>query len=280
MASGILYVDKPAGLTSRALDNAVQKLFHTKKVGHLGTLDPFATGLLIVAVNQGTKSLAYLPDEEKTYQATLFLGKKTSTGDPDGDEIETKEVPSLTIEKIEEALSSFLGASTQLPPMTSAIKKDGIALYELAHRGETVERERRNIFIHDIRLLSYEGNILSFEATVSKGTYIRVLGEDIAEKLGTVGYLTSLRRVKVGDIRVEEAKPLDQIEESSLLDPSFAIALPHVEVDEAKEKDIRNGKAMSLDREEEKILFTRGGKALAVYKKKEKGLYLAERGLF
>ena len=164
--------------------------------------------------------------------------------------------------------------------MTSAIKKDGIALYELAHRGETVERERRNIFIHDIRLLSYEGNILSFEATVAKGTYIRVLGEDIAEKLGTVGYLTSLRRVKVGDIRVEEAKPLDQIEESSLLDPSFAIALPHVEVDEEKEKDIRNGKAMSLDREEEKILFTREGKALAVYKKKEKGLYLAERGLF
>ena len=281
MASGILYVDKPAGMTSRALDNAIQKRFSTRKVGHLGTLDPFATGLLLVAVEKGTKSLAYLQDGKKTYQAELVLGKKTSTGDPEGEVIEEKEIPTLSKEKVKEALSSFLGESYQLPPMTSAIKVDGVALYELAHKGKEIEREKRKIYIHDIRLLKLEGNVLYFEATVSSGTYIRVLGEDIAEKLGTVGYLKSLRRTSVGDISIENAIPLEEISEADFHDPSEAIDLRKVEIQsEAMLKDIQNGKKMPLHSKEDKILFTHHGEAFAVYKKEKEGLYAAERGLF
>ncbi len=281
MSSGILYVDKPAGMTSRAVDNAIQKRFSTRKVGHLGTLDPFATGLLLVAVEKGTKSLAYLQDGKKTYQAELVLGKKTATGDPEGEVIEEKEIPTLSKEKVKEGLSSFLGESYQLPPMTSAIKVEGVALYELAHKGKEIEREKRKIFIHDIRLLELEGNVLCFEATVSSGTYIRVLGEDIAEKLGTVGYLKSLRRTAVGDISIENAIPLEKISEADFHDPSEAIDLRKVEIQsEAMLKDIQNGKKMPLDAKEDKILFTHHGEAFAVYKKEEEGLYAAERGLF
>ena len=279
MTAGLLLIDKGEGVTSRYVDNRIQRLFHTRKVGHLGTLDPFATGLLIVAVNEATKYLPFLPDEDKTYVASLRLGIKTSTGDKTGEQIETLEVPNLTKEKVVEALNSFLGESEQLPPMTSAIKVDGTALYKLAHKGEEIERKKRKIFVHEIGLLSMEGDTITFYAKVSKGTYMRVLGEDIAVVLGTVGYLESLRRTKVGDITLEKAIKLEDVKEEDLVNPADFVMLPRIEVENQDVDKVRNGVRLSFSSISTHILLTHEGKGLAVYEKTEEGPYRCLRGL-
>lgn len=279
MTAGLLLIDKGEGVTSRYVDNRIQRLFHTRKVGHLGTLDPFATGLLIVAVNEATKYLPFLPDEDKTYVASLRLGIKTSTGDKTGEQIETLEVPSLTKEKIIETLNAFLGESEQLPPMTSAIKVDGTALYKLAHKGEEIERKKRKIFVHEIGLLSMEGDTITFCAKVSKGTYMRVLGEDIAVRLGTVGYLESLRRTKVGDITLEKAIRLEDVKEDDLVNPAYFVALPRIEIEGKDIDKVRNGVRLSFSSISTHILLTHEGKGLAVYEKTEEGPYRCLRGL-
>ena len=279
MTAGLLLIDKGEGVTSRYVDNRIQRLFHTRKVGHLGTLDPFATGLLIVAVNEATKYLPFLPDEDKTYVASLRLGIKTSTGDKTGEQIETTVVPNLTKEKVVEALNTFLGESEQLPPMTSAIKVDGTALYKLAHKGEEIERKKRKIFVHEIGLLSMEGDMITFYAKVSKGTYMRVLGEDIAVCLGTVGYLESLRRTKVGDITLEKAIKLEDVKEEDLVNPADFVMLPRIEVENEDLDKVRNGVRLSFSSISTHILLTHEGKGLAVYEKTEEGPYRCLRGL-
>lgn len=276
--SGILFLDKPEGLTSRQVDNAFQKLFHTPKVGHLGTLDPFATGLLIIAVNSATKYLNFLPDEEKTYEATLCLGKATDTGDKTGQFTQEVAVPALDKVKVEEVLSSFLGQGMQVPPMTSAIKVDGTALYRLAHKGEEVARKARPITIHALELLELEPTKIRFRCTVSKGTYVRVLGEDIAKALGTVGYLEQLRRTRVGTLRVEDAVSLDSATEKDLKNPSDYLTYPSIEVDEQLAKKVTNGAKLQLDSNESRIVLRFRGKALAIYEK-DGGIYRCLRGL-
>src|SRR5574344_800794 len=176
MKNGILLVDKEAGLTSRDVDNALQKRFATRKVGHLGTLDPFATGLLIVGINNGTKFLPYLDDSRKSYLATLKLGETTSSLDPDTPVTETKEIPSLTEKAVADVLRSFIGKSEQLPPMTSAIKVDGEPLYKAAHEGREVERKTRSIEVYSLNLVELLKDAIVFTCSVSRGTYIRVLG--------------------------------------------------------------------------------------------------------
>lgn len=279
MTAGLLLIDKGEGVTSRYVDNRIQRLFHTRKVGHLGTLDPFATGLLIVAVNEATKYLPFLPDEDKTYVASLRLGIKTSTGDKTGEQVETVKVPSLSKEKVIETLNALLGESEQLPPMTSAIKVDGTALYKLAHKGEEIERKKRKIFVHEIGLLSMEGDMITFYAKVSKGTYMRVLGEDIAVRLGTVGYLESLRRTKVGDITLEKAIQLEDVKEDDLVNPASFVALPRIEIEEKDLDKVRNGVRLSFSSISTHILLTHMGKGLAVYEKTEEGPYRCLRGL-
>ncbi len=280
MNDGIILLDKEAGVTSRKVDNLIQRKFAPCKAGHLGTLDPFATGLLIVGVNKGGKYFPYLPDGKKTYVATLKLGVKTTTGDIEGEVEELKSVPPLTKREIECTLSLFLGKSMQIPPMTSAIKVDGCALYKLAHKGKEVERKPREIEIEEIKLLSYEKDEITFEATVSKGTYVRVLGEDIAAKLGTVGYLTALRRVKIGDISVIDAVKMEEVNENSIIDPTPYVALPHVEVNSETKKKVENGVKLPLKEKDVQVLLTCEGKSLAVYEKKEDGLFHSVRGLF
>lgn len=278
MPSGLLFIDKEEGVTSRYVDNALQRLFHTRKVGHLGTLDPFATGLLIVAVGEATKYLPYLPDEEKSYLATLALGVKTDTGDKTGIEIKKKEVPALAHEAVKKVLSSFLGASKQVPPMTSAIKKDGVALYKLARQGKEIERESRDIHIHKIELIHLEENSFTFLATVSKGTYIRALGEDIASKLGTVGHLTALRRIAIGPVDLTRSLPLSKTTEEAFLKPEDFVFYPRVEVTGEEEKKARNGVPLSFSHDEERLLVMCQGKALAIYEK-DGGVYRCRRGL-
>lgn len=284
MNDGIIIIDKDAGLTSRNVDNKIGHMFSTKKVGHLGTLDPFATGLLVLGINKGTKYLQYLDDSRKTYIATLKLGEKTSTLDPEGEVIEKKKVPPLSKETIENVLASFLGEGEQIPPMQSAIKIDGVPLYKKAHKGIEVERKPRKIMIYSIKLISFTGDNIIFEAEVSRGTYIRTLGADMAEKLGTVGYLTSLRRTKLGPFNIEEAKKLDSISEKDILDgSSYLTSFKSFEInDEEDLADVYNGRMLYVGEDlGDLIVIKNDGKALAIYKKVQDTLtYKAERGLF
>ena len=280
--NGILFIDKPVGMTSREVDNRIGKLFHTRHVGHLGTLDPFASGLLIIGVNKGNKFLPYLGDETKSYMARIYLGKSTSTGDLTGEMQEEKELPELNIEQIKKVLQGFLGKGEQIPPMTSAIKVNGKALYKLAHKGEEVERKPRPIEIFSLNAIYYEAPYLDITCTVSSGTYIRTLGEDIAKALGTVGHLEQLRRLSIGKHLLSLAKPLEVITVDDLKEPSVYVrSIKHVEVSGEKLKKVRNGVAIQEDQDYgEKILYTEYGVGLSVYERKQGNLYVCLRGLF
>lgn len=280
--SGILLVNKAEGVTSRQIDNAIQKRFHTRKVGHLGTLDPFATGLLLVAVNKATKYLPYLDDSRKRYVASLRLGVATSTGDKDGEIAREAPVPSLTREDIGKALSSFLGESAQIPPMTSAIKVNGKALYELAHAGREIPREPRKIVVYEIALLSYRPPVVEFAALVSKGTYMRTLGEDIAKKLGTLGHLEALSRVEVGDIPLTGAKPLEELGPSDLLNPAdFLPKDARIILSKEEEELVKNGRPIALPSNHDTLFaVSESGQGIAVLRMGDRGLYRVLRGLF
>lgn len=284
MNDGIIIIDKDAGLTSRSVDNKLGHMFNSKKVGHLGTLDPFATGLLIVGINKGTKYLQYIDDSRKTYVATLKLGTKTSTLDPEGEVIETKDVPLLTKETIEKVFSSFLGEGEQIPPMQSAIKIDGVPLYKKAHKGIEVERKPRKVSIYSLELISFDGEMITFKTEVSRGTYIRTLGYDIAEKLGTIGYLMSLRRIKLGPFEIEEAKKIDSITEKDIVNGSrYLTSFKTFEIeDEEDAADVYNGRMLYVGEDlGERILICHKNEAIAIYKKVQDTLtYKAERGLF
>jgi tRNA pseudouridine55 synthase len=283
MTDGVVFIDKAAGVTSRSIDNQIQKRFANRKVGHLGTLDPFATGLLILAVGKATKFLPYIDDSKKSYLASLTLGIHSSTGDPEG--ILTKSegpVPELTDQKIANVLKTFLGKSQQIPPMTSAIKQDGTALYTLAHEGETVERTPRTIEVYDISLLHHEGDHFDFVCTVSKGTYIRVLGEDIAKALGSVGYLTALRRLSIGPWQLRHAHKLEALDEHCLIDPTVMVTgMKHQELDDEQAKKAKNGVLLELDPSlGPKVLVVQHTVAIAIYRQESGNHYVSERGLF
>jgi tRNA pseudouridine55 synthase len=195
---GLLLLNKPSGMTSNRALQVVRRMLNAQKAGHTGSLDPAATGMLPRCFGEATKVCAYLLDADKSYRVTAKLGSRTDTGDADGKETETASVPELSIEDWTEILEGFCGDSTQIPPMYSALKKDGKRLYELARKGETVEREPRPIRIYAIKLLELAGTRLVFRVSCSKGTYIRVLVEDIAQKAGTIAHTARLHRESGG----------------------------------------------------------------------------------
>ncbi|NPC54162.1 tRNA pseudouridine(55) synthase TruB [Caenimonas soli] len=210
---GVLLLDKPLGLSS---NNALQKckwLLRAEKAGHTGTLDPLATGVLPLCFGAATKFSQLQLDADKTYEATVRLGVKTSTGDAEGEVIEERPVPTITAERLAEVVAQFTGAMRQMPPMHSALKKDGKALYEYARAGEEVEREARDVVVWSLELAFGETpDTLKLLAKVSKGTYIRTLGEDIGEALGCGGHLTSLRRIATGHFDLSGCITLDRLE--------------------------------------------------------------------
>lgn len=285
MKDGFWLVNKKENWTSRDVCNKVSHMFGVKKVGHSGTLDPFATGLLLIACGRATKALAFLDDCKKTYIGKLVLGKKTSTGDITGEIVATKEVKDIEKEKILKVFESFLGDQMQVPPMTSAVHHNGRKLYELAHEGKDVKREARNITIYDLALLDYSNNCIEFKVTVSKGTYIRTLGEDIAEKLGNVGYLEFLKRTQIGSLKVEQSKYIEDLKESDLLDIEDVIK-NYMNVvsfeDEITLKKIKHGGKLSLKlfpNKDDLVLLKDGENSpLAIYKK-EDGYYHCARNL-
>ena len=274
MKDGFLFIDKQVDWTSRDICNKASHLLNIKKVGHSGTLDPFATGLLILAFGNASKAIPYLEELDKTYIAELSLGKKTNTADLTGEVIEEKEIPSLDKDKIKEVFTSFIGKQTQIPPMTSAIHVNGQKLYELAHKGIEIERKARNIEVFELNLISFEDNKVIFSARVSKGTYLRTLGEDIAERLGTVGHLTALRRVKIHNYSITSAKTIDQINEEDLIsiEKILSQVMDEVFVDETKSSKIKNGVSFTKNEfpptKSENVLLVdaKTKKALAIYR--------------
>jgi tRNA pseudouridine55 synthase len=209
---GLLLLNKPAGLTSNQALQKVKRLLRASKAGHTGSLDPAATGMLPLCFGEATKVCAFLLDADKTYRVTAKLGAATDTGDATGVETENAEVPDLSAGGWDEILQGFLGQSLQVPPMYSALKKDGKRLYELARKGETVERQPRPIRIDRIELLEFAGKRLVFRVRCSKGTYIRSLVEDIAKVAGTVAHTSRLHRETVGDFRGEDMLELRTLE--------------------------------------------------------------------
>lgn len=209
---GIIVINKEKEYTSHGVVAKLKKKLNISKVGHTGTLDPNATGVLPILIGKGTKFSKYLINHDKIYEVQLELGKKTDTADVEGKIIEEKKVDEKYIkENLLQVLASFVGKQEQIPPMYSAIKKNGKKLYEYARAGEKVELEARKIEIYKIDLNKYDKNIISFIVSCSKGTYIRSLCEDIAEKLNTVGYMKNLKRLQVGEFNIKDAVYIDDI---------------------------------------------------------------------
>ena len=290
---GLLLLNKPPGMTSNRALQVVRRLLNAKKAGHTGSLDPSATGMLPLCFGEATKVCAYLLDADKTYRVTARLGSATDTGDADGSEIATAEVPELSVEKWDEILQGFTGESMQVPPMYSALKKDGKRLYELARKGETVEREPRPIRIDQIRLLEAAGTRLVFRVSCSKGTYVRTLVEDIARRADTLAHTVRLHRETVGQFRAEDMQDLALVEaqaeadrdglRDTLLPPDVALtALAAVDLDEENAQKFCGGQAIQVGTEAEsglKRVYESGCRFLGVGELSQEG-WLAPRRVF
>lgn len=215
VVDGVLLLDKPYAMTSNAALQTARLLLNAQKAGHTGTLDPLASGLLALTFGEATKFSADLLHADKTYIAGIKLGQKTTTGDLEGDFLQTRPVR-VNRADIEKTLNAFRGDILQVPPMFSALKRDGKTLYDLAREGVSIEREARSVRIEKLEILEFADELLTVEVTCSKGTYIRVLAEDIGEALGCGAHLASLRRTKVGALSLEDAVTLQALETMSV----------------------------------------------------------------
>ena len=254
---GIVLLDKPAGMSSNQALQRARRLLSAAKGGHAGTLDPMATGMLPLCLGQATKACGQLLGSTKAYRARLVLGVATDTGDADGAVVTESAVPALAREHVEQVLAGFTGAIEQVPPMYSALKRDGRPLYELARRGEQVTREARPIRVDRLELLSAGPRELTIKVVCSKGTYIRVLGEDIARALGTCGHLGELRRLWVEPFQGEDMVTLQVLEDWAgsgaageatapwllPVDRAFA-GLPRLDLDVLQSLHLRQGRVL------------------------------------
>lgn len=254
---GLLLLDKPSGMTSNRALQTVRRLLNARKAGHTGSLDPAATGMLPLCFGEATKVCAYLLNADKSYRVTAKLGIATNTGDADGKETSTAAVPDLSADDWDAILQGFSGESTQIPPMFSALKKNGKRLYELARRGETVERDPRPVRINEIRLLEVAGSRLVFRVSCSKGTYIRVLVEDIARVAGTVAHTARLHRESVGDFAAVDMLDMAAVEDlaaqdiealrAKLLPPDVALAsMQMVSISAAEAANFSAGQSVEI----------------------------------
>lgn len=244
--SGILLVDKPGGMTSHDVVARVRRLAGTRKVGHAGTLDPMATGLLVAGVNSSTRLLTYLVGLDKEYEATILLGVATSSDDADGDVTAVTDASRVTEDDVRTALAAFVGEIDQVPSAVSAIKVAGRRAYDLARAGEAVELAPRRVTISAIEVLRVDGASVDVRVRCSSGTYIRAIARDLGAALGVGGHLTALRRTEVGPFRVADAAPLTEeldVAERMLHPATVATTLfPRRDLDAAEAVDLANGK--------------------------------------
>src|SRR5215475_8048728 len=208
---GALLIDKPAGPTSHDVVDTIRRRFGIKKVGHCGTLDPNATGLLIIVLGRGTKLSEKLMSDDKVYEGGIKFGETTDSYDADGELLGSLPVPPLTLDELNEAAAQFIGDQMQTPPMVSAVKKDGVPLYKLARKGIEVEREPRLIHIYSFRFSAYQEPFATFRLACTKGTYVRTVAHELGQKLGCGAHLSSLRRTGSGKFDVTQALPLAEI---------------------------------------------------------------------
>lgn len=261
--NGVIVIDKGKGYTSHDVVNIIRKELKIKKVGHTGTLDPNATGVLPILIGEATKISKYLIEHNKTYIAEITLGDKRTTGDIEGKILETKQIPELTKEKIDKVLKEFLGKQKQKPPIYSAIKINGKKAYEYAREGKEIKINEREIEIYKINLLHYEKDTITFEVNCSKGTYIRVLCEDIAEKLGTVGYMKNLRRTEVDKFNLEQAVTIEEIKEKTDIVEQKIISVE--EIFNNNEKIQLNGYKLNLFLNGVKLTYNKPNGVYRVY---------------
>jgi tRNA pseudouridine55 synthase len=251
MIDGALLLDKPLGLTSNAALQKARRLYGAEKAGHAGTLDPLASGLLMVLFGEATKFAGPLLDADKEYLASVKLGRRTSTGDVEGQVLQTREV-SFSPQDLSRVLERFRGEIDQVPPMHSALKHQGTPLYRLARRGEEVVRAPRRVRISVLELTALEGTTLGLRVVCTKGTYIRVLAEDIGEALGCGAHLGGLRRTASGRFRIDQAATLEALAEPAerqrrlLPLPALLEGLPHAELGAAEETRLRQGQTLQF----------------------------------
>ncbi len=252
---GILIVDKPEGITSLDVARQIKRRFGVKKAGHIGTLDPFATGVLPIVINEGTKLVPFLGEGPKEYEATLQLGEETTTDDRTGQVVMSRPWEGVQPEKIEAVIRTFLGKIRQTPPMFSAVKIDGRPLYRLARKGIEIERKEREVEIYGIQMEGIDLPLVRFKVSCSKGTYIRALGRDIGRKIGCGAHLLRLRRTRSGPFTLGEAISWERIKEFSnrgLLSPwlislkAALPSLPEVVGDERLVRKVRLGRKMMV----------------------------------
>jgi len=277
----VILLNKPAGMTSFDAVAKCRKIFHERKIGHTGTLDPEASGLMIILLGKYTKLLPYCVKNHKAYQATLKLGEMTDTEDIWGTVINNK-TPSIHTEaEIANAVQSLTGDILQVPPMYSALKKDGKKLYEYARQGIEIEREARPVHISSLEVEKIDETNYRMNAVVSSGTYIRTLIADFGKQLNELAIMSSLVRTKIEHLSLKDACTFEDLESGDsflsplqVIDPTYKI----VETDQVV--DIKNGKRIKLDIQDPQVIFTSKGELLAAYALQEDGLYHCLRGLF
>ena len=264
---GIILIDKEKDVTSRDVVNKLNKILNTKKIGHTGTLDPIATGLMVICVNKGCKLVELLTNHDKTYIATVLMGKRTDTYDVTGKVLEEKEYH-VTKEDIEKTLQSFIGKYNQEVPIYSSIKVNGKKLYEYARNNIEVTLPIHEVEIYSMELLDFNDKTFSFKVSVSKGTYIRSLINDIGIKMNIPMTMQELRRIKVGDFDISNSKRVDDINESDIIPIKDSINIKKIDVkDPLLLKKINNGVKLELDYDDEYIMFINNNKCIGIYYK-------------
>ncbi len=269
---GVIVINKERGMTSRDVVNEICKLFNTKKVGHTGTLDPIAEGVLVVCLGKATKLVELLTSNDKTYVATVKLGVLTDTLDISGNVIEERKC-SIFKEKLEKVLESFIGEYEQEVPIYSAVKINGKKLYEYARENKEVKLPKRIVEIKDIKLLSFDDDEYSFEVSVSKGTYIRSLIKDINDKLGVIGIMSKLVRIKQGKFKIEDAYKLSDIKNNNYkIIPIESVIddINSVEIEDDLYGKVKNGQILDNSYKSNIIAFKYMDKLVAIYKTYEK----------
>ena len=281
--NGLVLIDKKEGMSSYDVIKIIKRKFNSKKVGHCGTLDPFASGLLIVGVNQATKVMNFLEHDFKEYEFKIKLGTLTDTYDLTGKVLQEKEILKFTKQDILKVLNEFKGEITQTPPIYSSIHVNGKHLYEYARNNEEVNIPTRKVFIYDLNLITFTKDEIFLKVKCSRGTYVRSLGVDIAFKLNQVGHLSYLRRLSIGKNKVDNAYCLEQLlNEQIILTPiEKALSFKKIDIkDQRCLKKIYNGQEIRLDEKDEKVLLMDGNNAIAIYQKMENNYYHCLRGLY
>ena len=272
--SGLVVVDKPGSMTSHDVVSRVRRLAGTRKVGHAGTLDPMATGVLVLGLNRATRLLGHLTLTDKRYDATVRLGGTTTTDDADGDLVSSSPTDHLSEDDVRSALSSLVGEIDQVPSSVSAVKVDGRRAYARVRAGEEVELSARRVTIHAIDVVSLDLPDVKVAVHCSSGTYVRAIARDLGAALGVGGHLTALRRTAVGPFTLADARTIDELTESFTITPiadAARASFPALDLDDDQAADVRVGRRLDLALDTTTALFAPDGEFLALYREGEDG---------